>query len=84
MHANLGNVNHCAVPILSRAAANLSWYDIILLLSHEGCNNFAIWQDRTHTKKFKDWPADVTTISASVVCNLADYAKHVYDVDCGV
>ena len=26
--AELANLNHCAVPFLSRAAFNLSWYDI--------------------------------------------------------
>ena len=27
MRAELGNLNHCAVPFLSRADVNLSWYD---------------------------------------------------------
>ena len=27
MRAELANLNHCAVPFLSRAAVNLSWYD---------------------------------------------------------
>ena len=27
MRAELTNLNHCAVPSLSRAAVNLSWYD---------------------------------------------------------
>ena len=27
MHAELANLNHCAVPFLSRAAVNLTWYD---------------------------------------------------------
>ena len=27
MRAELANLNYCAVPFLSRAAANLSWYD---------------------------------------------------------
>ena len=27
MRAELANHNHCAVPFLSRAAVNLSWYD---------------------------------------------------------
>ena len=27
MRAELANINHCAVPFLSRAAVNLSWYD---------------------------------------------------------
>ena len=27
MRAKLTNLNHCAVPFLSRAAVNLSWYD---------------------------------------------------------
>ena len=27
MRAELANLNHCAVPFLRRAAANLSWYD---------------------------------------------------------
>ena len=26
MRAKLANLNHCAVPFLSRASANLSWY----------------------------------------------------------
>ena len=26
MRAKLANLNHCAVPFLSRAAANLCWY----------------------------------------------------------
>ena len=30
MRAELANLNHCAVPFLSRAAVNLSWYDSIL------------------------------------------------------
>ena len=29
MRAELANLNHCAVPFLSRAAVSLSWYDII-------------------------------------------------------
>ena len=29
MRAKLANLNHCAVPFLSRAAVNLSWYDRI-------------------------------------------------------
>ena len=29
MRAELVKLNHCAVPFLSRAAVNLSWYDII-------------------------------------------------------
>ena len=27
MRAELANINQCAVPFLSRAAANLYWYD---------------------------------------------------------
>ena len=27
MRAESANLNHCAVPFLSRAAVNLSWYD---------------------------------------------------------
>ena len=27
MRVQLANLNHCAVPFLSRAVANLSWYD---------------------------------------------------------
>ena len=27
MRAELANLNHCAVPLLRRAAVNLSWYD---------------------------------------------------------
>ena len=27
MSAELANLNHCAVPFLSHAAVNLSWYD---------------------------------------------------------
>ena len=27
MHAELVNLNHCAVPFLGRAAVSLSWYD---------------------------------------------------------
>ena len=30
MRAELANLNHCAVPFLSRAAVKLSWYNIIL------------------------------------------------------
>ena len=26
MRAKLANINHCAVPLLSRAAVNLCWY----------------------------------------------------------
>ena len=29
MRAELANLNHCAVPFLSRATVNLSWYDSI-------------------------------------------------------
>ena len=29
MRAKLANLNHCAVPFLSRTAANLSWNDSI-------------------------------------------------------
>ena len=29
MRAILANLNHCAVPYLSRAAVNLCWYDYI-------------------------------------------------------
>ena len=31
MRAELANLNHCAVPFLSRANVNLSWYDSNLL-----------------------------------------------------
>ena len=31
MRAELANLNHCAVPFLSRAAVKLSWYDSSLL-----------------------------------------------------
>ena len=27
MRAEVSNLNHCAVPFLSRAAVNLNWYD---------------------------------------------------------
>ena len=30
MRAQLANLKHCAVPFLSRAAVNLSWYDSIV------------------------------------------------------
>ena len=30
MRAELANLNQCAVPFLSRAAINLSWYDSVL------------------------------------------------------
>ena len=30
MRAELANHNHCAVPFSSRAAINLSWYDITI------------------------------------------------------
>ena len=30
MRAKLANLNHCAVPFLSRAAANLCWYYCII------------------------------------------------------
>ena len=29
MRAELADINHCAVPFLSRAVVNLSWYDDI-------------------------------------------------------
>ena len=32
MRAELVNLNHCAVPFLSRAAVNLSWYDSTLYI----------------------------------------------------
>ena len=32
MRAELANHNHCAVPFLSRAAVNLSWYDITFIV----------------------------------------------------
>ena len=34
MRAELANLNHCAVPFLSRAAVNLSWFDSILYFLH--------------------------------------------------
>ena len=33
MRAELPNLNHCAVPFLSRAAVNLSWYDSTTIFS---------------------------------------------------
>ena len=33
MRAELAYINHCAVPFLSRAAANLCWYDITYFLN---------------------------------------------------
>ena len=42
MRAELANLNHCAVPFLSRVAVNLSWYDITLLLLAES-NNFGLF-----------------------------------------
>ena len=30
MRTELANLNHCAVPFLSRAAVNLSWYYLTL------------------------------------------------------
>ena len=32
MRAELGGLNHCAVPVLSRAAANMCWYYYIPLV----------------------------------------------------
>ena len=34
MRAKLANLNHCAVPFLSRAAVNLSWYDITVFYTY--------------------------------------------------
>ena len=33
MRAELANLNHCAVPFLSRVAVNLSWYDSSITIS---------------------------------------------------
>ena len=37
MHSNLANLNHCAVPFLSRTAVNLCWryYTIYIMISDE-------------------------------------------------
>ena len=32
MRAELANINHCAVPTLSRAVVNFSWYDSISIM----------------------------------------------------
>ena len=32
MRSELANLDHCAVPFLSRATVNLCWYDITILL----------------------------------------------------
>ena len=34
MCAELANLNHCAVPFLSRTAVNLSWYDSTIPHKH--------------------------------------------------
>ena len=34
MRAKLANLNHCAVPFLSRAVANLCWYYYVLVRSY--------------------------------------------------
>ena len=34
MRAVLANHNHCAVPFLSRAAVNLNWYDINIIVQY--------------------------------------------------
>ena len=34
MRAELADLYHCAVPILSRAVVNLNWYDNILTIVH--------------------------------------------------
>ena len=35
MRAELSNINHCAVPFLSRVGVNLSWYDSKLYSVHQ-------------------------------------------------
>ena len=39
MRAGLANLNHCAVPFLSRAAVNLSWYDSVVKHFCKHCNS---------------------------------------------
>ena len=34
MRAKLGTLNHCAVPFLSRAGANLCWYYYTIMYTH--------------------------------------------------
>ena len=50
MRAELANIHHCAVPFLSRAAVNLSWYDSTHMINdHTGCaqKNFTFFKN-TH------------------------------------
>ena len=35
MRAELANLNHCAVPFLSRGAPNLCWYNTITYLQYK-------------------------------------------------
>ena len=52
MRAELANLNHCAVPFLSRAIANLCWYYYTLVgvksLFHRPQNSENINNNRFH------------------------------------
>ena len=39
MRAKLATLNHCAVPVLSRAAVNLSWYDSCICQGMQPCRH---------------------------------------------
>ena len=45
MSDKLANINHSAVPFLSRAAANLSWYDSMHFVEYSIKHNFKKWID---------------------------------------
>ena len=57
MRAELANINHCAVPFLSRAAVNLSWYDstyiiiiYIIYMVYAACTECSVWNTGKLTK----------------------------------
>ena len=54
MRAELANLNDCAVPFLSRAAVNLSWYDIIsIYISTFACfHKHPFYVFKTFIRKF--------------------------------
>ena len=62
MRAELANLNNCAVPFLSRAAVNLSWYHSTLITTTtrtEDENNSSLY-DRRKNNCQKIYPAHST------------------------
>ena len=74
MRTELANLNHCAVPFLSRAAVNLSWYYYTMYVDCRSNNinerNFLTLsviffpKDGIPEKTFSSFPSKASTLSS--------------------